>query len=80
MRLLLLSIPFGVTDKLLHWQFCSNEKADEVEEFFASRVHPSIAMTLKQSIEQVRIKARWVQSIRQEQSLQELVKQLAGKK
>lgn len=60
--------------------FCSNEKADEVEEFFASRVHPSIAMTLKQSIEQVRIKARWVQSIRQEQSLQELVKQLAGKK
>ncbi|KAM5579485.1 hypothetical protein ABKV19_009325 [Rosa sericea] len=60
--------------------FCSNEKADEVEEFFASRVHPSIAMTLKQSIEKVRIKARWVQSARQEQSLQELVKELAGKK
>ncbi|XP_024180659.1 aminopeptidase M1 isoform X2 [Rosa chinensis] len=60
--------------------FCSNEKADEVEEFFASRLHPSIAMTLKQSIEHVRIKARWVQSARQEQSLQELVKELAGKK
>nr|XP_011467403.1 PREDICTED: aminopeptidase M1-like [Fragaria vesca subsp. vesca] len=60
--------------------FCSNEKAAEVEEFFASRVHPSFAMTLKQSIEQVRIKARWVQGLRQEQSIQELVKQLAGKK
>ncbi|XP_016649348.1 PREDICTED: aminopeptidase M1-like isoform X1 [Prunus mume] len=59
---------------------CSNEKADEVEEFFASRVHPAISMTLKQSIAQVRIKARWVEHVRQQQSVQELVKELACKK
>ncbi|CAK7356897.1 unnamed protein product [Dovyalis caffra] len=41
----------------------SNEKADEVEEFFATRATPGIAMNLKQSIEQVRIKARWVQNM-----------------
>lgn len=59
---------------------CSNEKADEVEEFFASRVHPAISMTLNQSIAQVRIKARWVEHVRQQQSVQELVKELACKK
>ncbi|VVA24005.1 PREDICTED: aminopeptidase [Prunus dulcis] len=59
---------------------CSNERADEVEEFFASRVHPAISMTLKQSTAQVRIKVRWVEHIRQQQSVQELVKELAGKK
>ncbi|KAF2323598.1 hypothetical protein GH714_036269 [Hevea brasiliensis] len=59
--------------------FCSNEKADEVEEFFATRANPSIAMNLKQSIEKVRIKARWIASIKQENSLQELVKKLACK-
>ncbi|XP_065866554.1 aminopeptidase M1-like, partial [Euphorbia lathyris] len=58
---------------------CSNEKADEVEEFFGSRVSPAIAMNLKQSIEKVRIKARWILSIKQETSLQELLKKLACK-
>ncbi|XP_028807443.1 aminopeptidase M1 isoform X2 [Neltuma alba] len=58
----------------------SNEKADEIEEFFASRMNPSIAMNLKQSIEQIRIKARWIQSTRQEHSLPDLIKQLAQKK
>jgi hypothetical protein len=28
------------------WQFCSNEMADEIEEFFASRVHPSLGGAL----------------------------------
>ncbi|MBA0691178.1 hypothetical protein Goari_008820 [Gossypium aridum] len=57
--------------------FCSNEKADEVEEFFESRVTSSFAMNLKQSIEQVRIKARLVETIKQErQPLQDLLKQL----
>ncbi|KAF7843543.1 aminopeptidase M1-like isoform X1 [Senna tora] len=55
----------------------SNEVADEIEEFFASRMNPSIAMNLKLSIEQIRIKARWIQSIRQDQSLPHLIKQLA---
>ncbi|KAI3782468.1 hypothetical protein L2E82_12515 [Cichorium intybus] len=35
-------------------KFSSNEKVKEVEEFFASRVKPSIARTLKQSIERNR--------------------------
>lgn len=65
---------------ILTWQFCSNEKGDEVEEFFEGRVRPSFAMNLKQSIEQARIKARFVQSIKQErQPLQYLLKQLACK-
>lgn len=59
--------------------FSSNEKADEVEAFFTNRTTPAFAMNLKQSIEQIRIKARWVQNIKQEESLPELVKQLASK-
>ncbi|XP_054780299.1 aminopeptidase M1-like isoform X2 [Prosopis cineraria] len=55
----------------------SIEKAEEIEEFFASRMNPSIAMNLKLSIEKIRIKARWIESIRQEHSLQDLIKQLA---
>eukprot|EP00262_Sarcandra_glabra_P014364 TRINITY_DN419_c0_g1_i1.p1 TRINITY_DN419_c0_g1~~TRINITY_DN419_c0_g1_i1.p1 ORF type:complete len:866 (+),score=159.90 TRINITY_DN419_c0_g1_i1:322-2598(+) len=61
-------------------QFCSDEKADEVEEFFASRVKPSIARTLKQSIERVRINAKWVNSIRNEESLGEVITELAHRK
>ncbi|XP_027337780.1 aminopeptidase M1-like [Abrus precatorius] len=38
----------------------SDEKADEIEAFFASRMNHSIVMNLKLSIEQVRIKARWI--------------------
>jgi puromycin-sensitive aminopeptidase len=55
---------------------CSNEKADEVEEFFESRTHPSFEATLRRSVEQVRIKARWIDYIKQDQleSLIELVK------
>ncbi|KAF1869710.1 hypothetical protein Lal_00017286 [Lupinus albus] len=58
----------------------SNEKADEIEAFFASNVNPSIVMNLKLSIEQIRIKARWIQSVKQEQSLPDLIKQLAKRK
>eukprot|EP00268_Persea_americana_P036934 TRINITY_DN364_c0_g1_i1.p1 TRINITY_DN364_c0_g1~~TRINITY_DN364_c0_g1_i1.p1 ORF type:complete len:897 (+),score=171.49 TRINITY_DN364_c0_g1_i1:409-3099(+) len=60
--------------------FCSDEKANEVEEFFASRTKPSIARTLKQSLERVRINARWVQSIRNEKSLGEVAKEFAHRK
>ncbi|WJZ94349.1 hypothetical protein VitviT2T_013220 [Vitis vinifera] len=55
----------------------TQEEADEVEAFFASRMKPTFAMTLKQNIEKIRIKARWVESIKQEQSLPELIKGLA---
>ena len=61
-------------------QFCSDEKANEVEEFFASRTKPSIDRTLKQSLERLRISARWVQSIKKEKSLGEVAKELTHRK
>ncbi|KAK0596762.1 hypothetical protein LWI29_018734 [Acer saccharum] len=57
----------------------SNEKAEEVEAFFGSNVNPAFDKILKQSIERIRIKARWIQSIKQEQSLPDLVNQLLHK-
>ncbi|GFZ15556.1 aminopeptidase M1 [Actinidia rufa] len=57
--------------------FSSKEKANEVEEFFASRTKPSIMRTLKQSIERVHINARWVWSIQNERYLPEVVKDLS---
>ncbi|XP_008808926.2 aminopeptidase M1-like [Phoenix dactylifera] len=60
--------------------FSSSEKAEEVEEFFASRAKPSISRTLKQSLERVRINANWVQSIRNDRSLGDMVKELAYRK
>lgn len=61
-------------------QFASSEKAKEVEDFFSSRAKPSIARTLKQSIERVHINARWVSSIQQEEHLAEAAKELAYRK
>ncbi|KAI3766424.1 hypothetical protein L2E82_16481 [Cichorium intybus] len=49
--------------------FSSNEMAEEVEVFFGSRVTPSFSRNLKQSIEQIRIKARWIEKVRKEESL-----------
>lgn len=62
------------------WQVNSNEEADEIEAFFASHMNPSIVMNLNLSIEKIRIKARWIQSARQEHSLPDLIKQLAQRK
>ncbi|CAL9123593.1 unnamed protein product [Musa acuminata var. zebrina] len=60
--------------------FNSDEKANEIEEFFASRTKPSITRTVKQSIERVRNNAKWVKSIGSEQSLGDIVKELADNK
>ncbi|KAI6679921.1 hypothetical protein NL676_033802 [Syzygium grande] len=57
--------------------FASSEKAQEVADFFATRTKPSIARTLKQSIERVNINAQWVQSIQKEEHLAKAVKELA---
>ncbi|KAK4580843.1 hypothetical protein RGQ29_024479 [Quercus rubra] len=46
--------------------FASLEKAEEIQEFFASRTNSKIARTLKQSTERVHINAYWVQSFRTE--------------
>ncbi|XP_057771207.1 aminopeptidase M1-like isoform X2 [Salvia miltiorrhiza] len=61
--------------------FCSDDVADEAEVFFGGDdTLPSIALTLKQSLEKVRIKARWVEHIKQEkQLLVALVERLASK-
>ncbi|KAE8100060.1 hypothetical protein FH972_017989 [Carpinus fangiana] len=60
--------------------FASLEKAKEIEEYFANRSKPSIARTLKQSIERVHINANWVQSIQDEKHLANTVKELAHRK
>ncbi|CAO2816653.1 unnamed protein product [Amaranthus hypochondriacus] len=57
--------------------FSSIEKAKEVEEFFASRMKPTIARTLKQSLERVQINARWVQAIQKDNQLAALVQNLS---
>ncbi|KAL4607644.1 hypothetical protein ACB092_09G190300 [Castanea dentata] len=44
--------------------FASFEKAEEIQEFFASRTNSKIARTLKQSIERVHINAYWAQGFR----------------
>nr|XP_043614799.1 aminopeptidase M1-like isoform X2 [Erigeron canadensis] len=49
--------------------FSSHDMAEEVEDFFSSCVTPSFAMNLKQSIEQIRIKAKWIEKVKQEQPL-----------
>ncbi|XP_026450343.1 aminopeptidase M1-like [Papaver somniferum] len=57
--------------------FSSTDKVAEVEEFFATRTKPFIARTLKQSLERVHINTKWVQSIRDEKSFGEVIKELA---
>ncbi|RLM62046.1 aminopeptidase M1-B [Panicum miliaceum] len=46
--------------------FTSEEKAFEVSEFFADHINPSFERVLKQSLERVRISARWIETIRSE--------------
>ncbi|KAL3844265.1 hypothetical protein ACJIZ3_001668 [Penstemon smallii] len=60
--------------------FTSYDKAKEVEQFFASRMKPYIARTLKQSIERVHINSAWVKSIQTEKHLADVVKELAYRK
>jgi puromycin-sensitive aminopeptidase len=62
------------------WQVNSNEEADDIEAFCASRMNPSIIMNLNLSIEKIRIKARWIESVKQEHSLPNLIKQLIPRK
>lgn len=61
-------------------QFASLEKAKEVEEFFDSHPMPAIVRTLKQSLERVNINANWVQSVKNEKGLGDVIKELAYRK
>ncbi|TVU09291.1 hypothetical protein EJB05_42754 [Eragrostis curvula] len=56
--------------------FTSNEKAAEFSSFFATRKRPAFERTLKQSLETVRINARWIQGIRSEPRLAQTVREL----
>jgi len=56
--------------------FTSNEKAEEFSRFFATRKKPGFERTLKQSLESVRISARWIQGIRSETQLAQTVQEL----
>ncbi|MCL7043757.1 hypothetical protein MKW94_002413, partial [Papaver nudicaule] len=61
-------------------QLSSPEKVAEAEEFFATRTKPFMVRALKQSLECADINAKWVQSIREEKSFEEAVKEMAHKK
>ncbi|WJX92160.1 hypothetical protein P8452_73842 [Trifolium repens] len=56
----------------------SNEEADDIEASFASRMNPSIIMNMNLSIEKIRIKARWIESVNQEHSLPNLINHLSN--
>ncbi|TVU33087.1 hypothetical protein EJB05_24872 [Eragrostis curvula] len=57
----------------------TDEKGDDAEEFFKSRTKANIARTVKQSIERVRINAKWVKSIKSEAELGNVLKEHAVK-
>ncbi|KAH7430122.1 hypothetical protein KP509_09G084800 [Ceratopteris richardii] len=61
-------------------QFSDNEKANEVESFFAVHGDPSIKRSVSQSVESVRIAALWVEKIRTENGLMETIKDLSSRK
>ncbi|XP_037441022.1 aminopeptidase M1-C-like isoform X1 [Triticum dicoccoides] len=66
-------------DFLVSCQFTSNEKAAEISKFFATRTKPGFERTLKQSLETVRISARWAEGIRSEPGLAQTVRELLAK-
>lgn len=71
--------PFANAHLLVPCQFASNEKAAEVSKFFATRTKPAVERVLKQSLETVRINARWVEGIRSEPRLAQTVRELLAK-
>jgi puromycin-sensitive aminopeptidase len=60
-------------------QLATDEKGDDVEEFFKSRTKANIARTVKQSIERVRINAKWGKSIKNEAELGNVLKERSVK-
>ncbi|XP_009334713.2 aminopeptidase M1-like isoform X1 [Pyrus x bretschneideri] len=58
--------------------FASFDKVKEVDEFFKAHPNVAISRTLKQSIEQVQINAKWVQSVQSEKDLADVVTELAA--
>ncbi|KAB1996307.1 hypothetical protein ERO13_D13G194700v2 [Gossypium hirsutum] len=59
--------------------FASSDKMKEIGKFFGNRTQASMVRTLKQSMEQIYINSKWVQTIRNDKDLAEAVKKLANK-
>ncbi|CAM8959529.1 unnamed protein product [Rhodiola kirilowii] len=57
---------------------CTDEIADEIHKFFKLEGNPVIDMTVRQSVEQVRLKAKLVQNIKNDQSLEGVLISLAS--
>ncbi|KAG6476950.1 hypothetical protein ZIOFF_066200 [Zingiber officinale] len=64
---------------LLSSEFGTSEKATEISNFFKSRSNPLISDTLRQSLKQVMIKERWIQSVKNEFTLCDTIKDLVRK-
>lgn len=61
-------------------QFSSDEKADEIKEFFDANSAPGIDRTVGQSIERVRITSEWVKHVQAEAGIVQKIKQLGAQK
>lgn len=59
-------------------QFSSDDKADEIKDFFNANSAPGIDRTVGQSIERVRITSEWVKYVQKEEGIVEKIKQLGG--
>ncbi|MBA0577264.1 hypothetical protein Golob_027799 [Gossypium lobatum] len=59
--------------------FASSDKMKEIGKFFGSRTQASMVRTLKQSMEQIYINSKWVQTIRNDKDLAKAVEKLANK-
>lgn len=57
--------------------FSSEEKAKDIETFFATHGNPAVERTVNQSVERVRITAQWVTHLRAEQGLSDVIQELA---
>uniref|UniRef100_A0A7I4BPT3 Aminopeptidase n=1 Tax=Physcomitrium patens TaxID=3218 RepID=A0A7I4BPT3_PHYPA len=58
--------------------FSSDDKADEIKDFFNANSAPGIDRTVGQSIERVRITSEWVKYVQKEEGIVEKIKQLGG--
>jgi puromycin-sensitive aminopeptidase len=59
-------------------QFSSDEKADEIKEFFDANSAPGIDRTVGQSIERIRITSEWVKHVQAEEGIVEKIKHLSA--
>uniref|UniRef100_A0A0E0M0C9 Aminopeptidase n=1 Tax=Oryza punctata TaxID=4537 RepID=A0A0E0M0C9_ORYPU len=75
--LVLRSVIIEARETAWSWlKFTSKEKEAEISQFFATRTKPGFERALKQSLENVRISARWVDGIRGESELAQTVHDL----